>query len=551
MNPTGESFNKEKCFHWVHNTILVLSCGMVLYSLLSNTFLPLQDYPQSLFQSKVLYQYFLGNPDWSVYYRVCWFPLPPNILVSLSMALLQFLVPVHIAGKIILIAYVILFVLGWRYLFTVHDAFHPLRWMGIVFVQNHFFLMGFLSYLFGFSLLMFAVGWLSSRKSLLSWQTAFGLFLISLVLFATHVIAIGILGIAIVIILILEYNNSKTVAWKILLSIIPFLLFVMFFLANAPSGNGVKYYPSLWAQISSWRNGIHIFNRLLPFSQQVPLSLLNVLIEVLVFSFAIMSFKKKWIVYHNPLFIIIASVALALTVVIPFSQVGEFGDINKRFVLPAVVFFLASQHWASKHRSIEIVIVSLGLLTACMHQVQFVSFDKEAKKIDFDFRDKVLTDNNYIVINRGFADEFDKRPSQIFSGIIHPILHFQWYYYLNQPQQAAQPFETGLVHPRPDRSLASVFDAEKTFANVAASSQAILPLKNWLTHQAVAEQFTVILIGAPASLTALKTAFPHNYFQKPASSEYVNIFIQDSGAKKDTSSYINTLKRNRNTILKE
>jgi hypothetical protein len=537
MNPIGESFAKDKWFRWVHNILLILSCGMVFYSLLSNTFLPLQDYPQWLFHGKVLHQYFLGDPDWSIYYKVVWVPLPPNILVTLVIALLQFFVSIYTAGKLILIFYIILLISGWYYLFTVHDAIHPLRWMGIIFVQNHFFFMGFLSYLLGFSLLMFAVGWLSSQKSYMSWRTAFGFFIISMMLFATHVVAIGLFGIAVAIAFIFEYNHSKTIAWKVLLSIVPLFFLVLFYLTNAPSGNEIKYYPSLWAQFSSWRYAIHIFNRLLPFVQQIPLSFLNVLIEVFVLYLCVMSFKKKTIAQHIPLLMVLAIVSFALTVFLPFSQIGEFGDINKRFVLPAVVFFFASQQWKSKHRYIELSIIALGLLTATMHQLQMVSFDKEVKQINADIHDQIRTRDHYIVISRGFVDEYDKRPSQIYSGIIRPMLHFQWYCYLDHPTRVAQLFETGLVQQRFNSIDTSLFDSEKIFCEVTASGQAIAPLRSWLARSE-SGRYAIILFGTPSSLSVLQSVFPQAYIQKPLSSGYANIFIPKYDAKKDTSSYI-------------
>ena len=535
-NPSGESF-KNKCFRWTHNVILVLSCCIVLYSLCANAFLPLQDYPQWLFQSKVLHQYFMGNPDWSVYYTVDWFPLPPNLLVTLMLASLQFLVPVLAAGRLFLIFYAVLFVFGWYYLFSVHHAWHPLRWLGLVFVQNHFFYLGFLSYELGLALLMIAAGWLSSRNDLMSRQTACGIFFISMVLFAVHVIAVGLFGIAVLIVLFLEYKRSGIIAWKIIVAILPSLVFVLIFLMNSRCGHGATFYPSLWIQILNGRYAIHVFNRLLPIAQKIPLSFLNAVVELFILGLGIVSYKKKWIDRHIPLFLAIAVLSMFMTIALPFSQIGEFGDINKRFVLPAVVFFFASQHWISRHRAVELAVVVLGLMAACMHQEQFASFDQEAKKINADVQGCIRMKNECIFVNRGFADEYDQRTSKIFSGIIRPLLHFQWYYNLDQPQKSTQSFETGLVHLRKNNLITIPFDAEQMFHDGCTSTQAVPLLQNRLENNDI-KRSTFILIGTPSSLSILQKAFSCGYSPKPVISEYVKIFAANDSVKNDSSSYI-------------
>jgi hypothetical protein len=184
-----------------------------------------------------------------------------------------------------------------------------------------------------------------------------------------------------------------------------------------------------------------------------------------------------------------------------------------------------------------LVIVALGLVTAGMHQAQLASFDKEAGIIRADLKRSMKTKEDCVFVSRGFVDEYDKHVSQIISGIIRPMQHFQWYYNLDRPQKLAQSFETGLVHLPNNDSDTVIFDAERVFQDAAVSEQAVAPLQGWL-EQKYDKRPLFVLIGTPFSLSRLQKAFTRGYCQIPAVSDYLKIFAANDCAKKDTSSYI-------------
>ncbi|TAK67114.1 MAG: hypothetical protein EPO24_00895, partial [Bacteroidetes bacterium] len=180
---------------------LIVACSMLalLCAIWLNTYLPLQDYPEWLFQGKTLHAALTDTLDSESLYAVRWFPIPPNALVSILLALLNFFMPIEIAGKVMLSAYLLLFISGWRFMFRTANHAHPFRWLGVLLAFNFFFYMGLLGYTASIAVLFFAVPWLFSLKAPFSPNHGVKIALLSLSLYLLHGVAFGIFILAILV----------------------------------------------------------------------------------------------------------------------------------------------------------------------------------------------------------------------------------------------------------------------------------------------------------------------------------------------------------------
>lgn len=155
--------------------------------------LPLFDYPNHLARMYLL-AHLAGSPALREFYTLAWHPLPNLAMDALVPPFLQ-LVPLELAGRLFVM---LIFFLMTGSAACLHRVLFG-RWsawscLAFLLLYNRILLWGFLNYLFGAGLALFALaGWIGLRRHPLIVRLTAGL-IFALVLFFAHLMAFGVYG---------------------------------------------------------------------------------------------------------------------------------------------------------------------------------------------------------------------------------------------------------------------------------------------------------------------------------------------------------------------
>jgi hypothetical protein len=273
-------------------TIHTVAILAVLAPMILATYPPLVDYPNHLARIHVLAT--LGdNPMLQEKYAAHW-SLLPNLAMDALLVPLARVVPIYLLGKLFVLVTMLLFIGGT----------YALRWVlwgriglwpaaVLLVVYNHVFAWGFLNYLFGLGLALFAfAGWIWLRERW-RWQARLPLFVLAaLVLFFSHMFALGVYALAIG-----GYELGRSLNrrdrplrhhladWAIggAQFVMPILLWLM--TAVGTTGGNVTVYGGGGAKLTTWVSMVlfHI--------QSVGIATLMFLIVLLIGGFVTKSFR--------------------------------------------------------------------------------------------------------------------------------------------------------------------------------------------------------------------------------------------------------------------
>jgi hypothetical protein len=143
---------------------LALLCGVLMVPLFVVDVPPILDYPNHLARLYVMAQG-AGEPFLSRFYAVRWGVIPDLAIDSFGPALMR-VFPVHVAGRIMLAAVLLLTVAGVvAYSRAVFAARHYWAAASVLVAYNVTFLLGFLNFLLSLALaLLCAAGWIAGRE---------------------------------------------------------------------------------------------------------------------------------------------------------------------------------------------------------------------------------------------------------------------------------------------------------------------------------------------------------------------------------------------------
>lgn len=143
-------------------TLYAFAVISALVFIWTNRFLPLQDYPDWLFQGYVFSGFLRGEPIEG--YKLGNYSTP-NLLCTILMGFTDLFLSPEASGKVFLSLYVLIFAIGSIYFFgsTRADLGHPLVLVPALLILNDMFWFGFLNQILGLGLLFLAMGYLGSR----------------------------------------------------------------------------------------------------------------------------------------------------------------------------------------------------------------------------------------------------------------------------------------------------------------------------------------------------------------------------------------------------
>jgi len=176
-------------------------------------YFPSQDGPCHIYNSFILKHY--NDPDYvfNHFYEIRKSPVP-NWASHFSMMLFMYLVPPLIAEKLLLTGYIVLMACSILYLLNAVEAGRtPLAFIGLPFIYNYLFLMGFYNYSLSVALLLLSVGYWWKHYDTFGMKNMLILGLILVALYFCHLVALALAMLSIMTIAILRLPPRFT-RWK-------------------------------------------------------------------------------------------------------------------------------------------------------------------------------------------------------------------------------------------------------------------------------------------------------------------------------------------------
>jgi hypothetical protein len=137
---------------WVFPALLVAGAAPIC----TGDLLPLLDWPEHLALASILRHY--GDPAWQFEetFEIDWRPLPYGLFHALT-ALLGLVLPLPLAGRLVLLVYVVGTPLALREVLRAFGRDERLAWFAVPLVYNRLFFMGFVPFLLGVPLWLMTI----------------------------------------------------------------------------------------------------------------------------------------------------------------------------------------------------------------------------------------------------------------------------------------------------------------------------------------------------------------------------------------------------------
>ncbi|MDQ1316965.1 MAG: hypothetical protein QG588_614, partial [Candidatus Poribacteria bacterium] len=223
-------------------------------------YFPSQDGPCHIYNSFILRHYNDPNYRFDQFYDINK-RLIPNWTSHALMMLLMYIVPPLIAEKILLTVFIILMAVGILYLLNaVGKDKTPLVFIGLPFIYNYLFLMGFYNFVFSVALFIISVGYWYKHFQTFNMKNTVILAIMLVILYFCHAVSLALAIFSIVVMAILSIISSKDkqelgflsrIRWKqVLLSFISMLpaigLLLYYTKGNLVSDPGGLTLKQLW-----------------------------------------------------------------------------------------------------------------------------------------------------------------------------------------------------------------------------------------------------------------------------------------------------------------
>jgi hypothetical protein len=339
----------------------------------SHRFLPLQDYPDWLYQGFILSKLFRQSA--AAAFSVRRYPVPDSTF-TFVLAVLDLGLPPEMSGKIVLTLMVVLFVFGSIYLLTAFQPREtPLHYVPLLLCFNSFLLWGNCAYYLGLTIFFFFCGYLLRRRSLAKRAL---LSIALLLLFMTHLLpylaALCVMGV--VALAEVKKIGRRALVTAFLIASPSMLLVVWYavgrFHSGELAGHGWVWWYSRNLFASAFIFAFAPFHIFLPFVsvRGIPMrfaALLNVGWAAMVLLVLVLAVRASLRSERPSSLAARCATALMIAFVLAGYNIG-LGNTGERFLIPAMLLaccWLASVPTASTGRPAMLLRLSL-ISMVCM-----------------------------------------------------------------------------------------------------------------------------------------------------------------------------------------
>jgi hypothetical protein len=321
----------------------------VLPVLLNQYFLTV-DGPAHLYNARIIYQMFTqADSVYNVFYSLQSFLFLPNSIGHLLMIGLQFVFPALLAEKIILILYLIILPLSFR--FFIKQVSVQNIWLSIFifpFVYSFLFIYGFYNFLFGLILMLFASGYfVRFFQKVKKRRYSYILGIFALLMFYAHIFVLMLFFLMILLWMLKEmYDMLKNKTWDketmnsiffLCFSLLPSCILSVIFIMQGTT-SGIEYSYVSITDRWSWIIGVQPAKALSYGKEAIYTRWISISFVLLLINAFVIMFQKK---YHRNVnqtigLLIFPVIVLLLYFILPDGN-DTSGFISSRLLL---VFFL-------------------------------------------------------------------------------------------------------------------------------------------------------------------------------------------------------------------
>ena len=440
-------------------------------------FLPMQDYPDWLFQGFLFSEAIKGQAIAD--YQIISIPVP-NIISTLFIGLFSLFLHPEIAGKLFLTTHVFIFTFGSRYLINSLDPKRdsPISYLPFILIFSYPFFHGNINYIFSLGLFFLGTGYLVRHRHNQKYINIWILIAISFLLYFSHGISycawLLFMGVFI------TCNYEKILFKKFLLALAPSLVMLLIYgvynLAtfDITSGIDLRLATFLQSKLKSAFKYFCIFHSFYPFQDMDNrfmkwFALLNP-----GFCFGIFMICIYWLrsAFKN----VITDVSLFITALIfififcisPLYFVGILNP-GQRFLYPALwmIFACVAPLFNSKinpkiGQALKITILVVFIFEAVFLFTYVGAISERMEKVYMELKRNKLGDNFYVIDESSFDYENYLQPDhqayQLLSLLPyhHPLIRLR--YYINIEERTFAPIiPSGMLsYKRGLKSLNSV-----------------------------------------------------------------------------------------------
>jgi hypothetical protein len=365
----------------------VLSVGSIAV-LVVPRFLPFYDYPEWVLQGQILHDLWTGGSSDAVPVAQLYalLPLPvPNLAAPVSIALLAFVVPIAVAGRIFLVLGVLGF--SYAYAFLVRRLQQQptvLEFTGFLWAFGNFLERGYVSYLFGLPIAFVGIGLTHQIVNRPTARSRLGLLCALQVLaFLAHLVAWGVLLLVVGCYAVAEYRRDRRrQALGLLATCAAPVVLLLWYTAAAPEAGHLTLYPTVADKLVSLAETVQFFPRLDPYPGSVPSFPAQLLLTVALIGILGWNLRRAstWEALRTPLGV--AALILATAAVLdPVGNVNSLTKPDQRLLLPAILLLLAAMRWKPARTGNVVAVAGVVSVSLLLHGLALVSLNAPLQRV--------------------------------------------------------------------------------------------------------------------------------------------------------------------------
>lgn len=317
----------------------------------------MHDYPNHLARAQILHEY-SANESYQATYERDW-RLLPNLAIDLIVPTLMDIVSIEMASKIFLSLIVLLFALGLHLLgVAINNQPHWNSLVTTFFLYNFTFAYGFVNYMFGLGLFFITLALWMFWRSAWTYSRIVVLCLLAMASYVSHLSAFVFLGISVSCLTAFHVAKSRSFQFQHGIGLFPLVLPTLEYLRHSlmtgPNSPMVWWHPLITKKVIGLLYPFLSYDLLIDAS----LSLTFMLIVL-----TVIKLKAARLVSWE--LFLLAGIFLTLYAVAPMSGGAQASYLDRRFLLPSVVFFLLAFNVDQSRRVghyVIIVLVGLSVL---------------------------------------------------------------------------------------------------------------------------------------------------------------------------------------------
>jgi hypothetical protein len=353
--------------YWRHSVLLVGCCALAWLPW-SVRFVPLLDYPNWLVEAHILGNVLAGAGTSDGLWEAGSFSTP-NIAVPLLLALLSRIIPIELAGKIVLSMYLASFPLGLYLLGArTRDGQAHGGLLAMIWAFNLLFFFGYVSYLLSLTIAVFGIVVLQQFNRTDNPTLLIYLGLLSLLTYTAHLFGYLVLLVVILVRVAATAYRRTVRRWWLLpaTQVLPLILLAHYSLQRLGTGDMGNQVYALWLSKLSSLKPILVMARFNPVYEHPLVGPLNLLVLVFI---GLCLLKTRSIAYNS--ISIAAIILIVASVLTPFRWFGGMLRPDERMFFAGVLLLCSQISLTIPRRRLGLYV---GVITTTLLAITAVHF---------------------------------------------------------------------------------------------------------------------------------------------------------------------------------